>query len=85
MEFGIAGIGAVTVICYLAGETVKTSKMDNKWIPIICGTFGAALGYVGYNIMPGFPAEDIITAIAVGIISGLSATGINQAIKQLKR
>ena len=30
------------------------------------------------------PADDIITAAAIGIISGLAATGSNQIIKQLK-
>ena len=34
-------------------------------------------------IMPDFPAGDYITAAAVGIESGLAATGINQAAKQL--
>ena len=29
-------------------------------------------------------ATDIVTAIAVGIVSGLAATGVNQAIKQMK-
>ena len=30
------------------------------------------------------PASDIITAIAIGIVSGLGATGINQIFKQMK-
>ena len=33
--------------------------------------------------MPDFPAGDQLTAIAVGIVSGLSATGVNQIYKQL--
>ncbi|MCR5012235.1 MAG: phage holin family protein, partial [Lachnospiraceae bacterium] len=46
---------------------------------------GAILGAVAFLIgMPDFPAADIITAIAVGIVSGLAATGVDQAIKQLK-
>ena len=34
-------------------------------------------------IMPEFPATDYITAVAVGIVSGLAATGAHQAVKQL--
>ena len=34
-------------------------------------------------IVPDFPAEDFLTAIAIGIVSGLSATGVNQIFKQL--
>ena len=33
--------------------------------------------------VPDFPATDSLTAVAVGIVSGLAATGINQAAKQL--
>ena len=33
--------------------------------------------------MEAFPATDILTAIAVGIVSGLAATGIDQTVKQL--
>ena len=36
------------------------------------------------NHMPDFPANDLITAIAVGIVSGLSATGVDQIKKQMK-
>ena len=36
-----------------------------------------------YAGMPEFPAADPITAAAVGVVSGLAATGINQAVKQL--
>lgn len=35
--------------------------------------------------MPDFPAQDVINAVAIGIVSGLAATGINQAVKQLKQ
>jgi ribonucleotide monophosphatase NagD (HAD superfamily) len=35
-------------------------------------------------VMPDYPAKDILTAIAVGIVSGLAATGTNQIYKQLK-
>ena len=31
-----------------------------------------------------FPATAPLTAVAVGIVSGLAASGVNQAIKQMK-
>ena len=37
------------------------------------------------RIMPDYPAQDYITAVAVGIVSGLAATGVNQVYKQLTR
>jgi len=84
--FGIVGVAAISVICYLIGQGVKVSPLDDKFIPIICGGSGAALGIVAFFIkMPDFPATDIITAIAVGIVSGLAATGANQIYKQLTK
>ena len=41
--FGIAGVAAITVICYLIGQGVKASGLDNKWIPVIVGACGGVL------------------------------------------
>ena len=85
--FGTATVVAITVLCYLVGTVVKATPSDNnKYIPIACGFSGLLLGlaalYVG---MPDFPATDPITAAAVGVASGLAATGLDQAVKQLKK
>lgn len=80
---GVAGVSAIAIICYLIGAIVKATKIDNKWIPCIVGAFGGALGAVALYIMPEFPAQDIINAIAVGIVSGLAATGGNELFKQI--
>lgn len=82
-SLGITGVAAITVICLLIGQGVKASGLDNKWIPITCGVCGGVLGVLGMFIMPDFPATDYITAAAVGIVSGLAATGANQVFKQL--
>ena len=82
--FGMAGGAAITVICYLVGWIVKVSGLDNKWIPVIVGVCGGALGIVGMLVMSDFPAADPLTAAAVGIVSGLAATGVNQMGKQMK-
>ena len=69
--FGMAGVAAITVICYLVGWIVKVSGLDNKWIPVIVGVCGGILGVVGMLVMTDFPAADPLTAAAVGIVSGL--------------
>ena len=77
-NIGIASVAAITVICYLVGLIVKAvPNMEDKYIPICCGVAGLYLG------LPDFPANDPLTALAVGIVSGLAATGVNQAVKQL--
>ena len=84
MDFGIASVAAITVICYLVGQVVKATGLDNKYIPAICGVVGAILGPVAlYLGVPDFPATDVLTAVAVGIVSGLAATGCDQVAKQL--
>ena len=83
--FGIAGVPALAVVCYFIGMMVKASKLDSKWIPVICGGCGAILGVLALWLMPGYPADNYITAAAVGIASGLAATGANQVVKQLSK
>lgn len=80
---GITGVAAITVICYLIGLGVRISPLDNKWIPLIVGVVGGILGIAARNTMPEFPGTDILTAVAIGIVSGLAATGLDQIGKQL--
>ena len=76
---------AIVVICYLIGLAAKTiPAVKDNYIPVIVGAFGGILGVLGMYVIPDFPAQDILNAIAVGIVSGLSSTGINQVYKQLK-
>ena len=64
---------------------MKASGLENKWIPIIVGTCGGVLGVAGMFLMADFPAQDYLTAIAVGIVSGLAAVGVDQIGKQLNQ
>ncbi len=86
MDFAnVASVAAITVICYLIAIGVKATKLDNKYIPVICGVMGGILGIVGMFVIPQYPAGDVLNAAAVGIVSGLAATGANQVYKQLTK
>ncbi len=76
-------ITGITLICYLGGLGVKLSVLDNKWIPLLCGLLGGVLGILAMFAMPDFPATNLIDAAAIGIASGLAATGADQAVRQL--
>ena len=84
-EWGIEAVPVITVIVFLIAEAVKVTPLDNKWIPVICGFCGGVLGVVALYIMPEFPAHDILTAIAVGVVSGLGSVGVHQIYKQLTK
>jgi len=85
MDFGIAGVAAITVIAYTLGLLVKAVGLNSKWIPVICAVSGGVLGILAMGVMPDFPAGDSITACAVGIVSGLAATGMDQMVKQMRQ
>ena len=86
MDMGIASVAAITIICYLIGMAFKLiPSINNDAIPVVCGVFGALIGYAWFFFgFPDYPASDPVTAIAVGIVSGLAATGVNQAAKKIK-
>ena len=84
MDFSQVGTCvAIVVICYLAGIGAKLIPViKDNYIP---GIVGGLLGVVGMYVIPDFPANDVLNAIAVGIVSGLASTGVNQIYKQVKK
>ena len=77
---------AIVVITYLTGAAAKLiPHIKDEYIPVIVGVAGGVLGVAGMYLMPDFPAQDIMNAIAIGIVSGLSSTGVNQVYKQIKK
>jgi len=83
MNSQIVYVAAITVISWLVACLVKATKIDNKWLPVICGACGGVLGLAGMLTMPEFPAHDALNAVAVGIVSGLAATGSHELVKQI--
>lgn len=87
MDFAqVSTVVAIVVITYLIGLGAKAiPQIKDNYIPIIVGIAGGILGVVGMYVIPDFPAADVLNAIAVGIVSGLSSTGVNQIYKQVKK
>ena len=73
----------ITIICLLIGMGLKQiNKIPNKFIPVSVGFIGGLIAIPAMYIMKDFPANDVITAISIGIMSGLSSTGVHQVYKQ---
>jgi hypothetical protein len=80
----MGSVMAITVIAYVIGLGIKvTPFIKDELIPVIVAVAGGILGVVGMHVIPEFPAQDMLNAIAVGVVSGLASTGVNQAYKQL--
>ena len=79
----IAGYASITAICFVIGAGIKASKLNDKFIPVIMGACGAALGL--WATLAGVPdfASNVLDGIARGVVSGFAATGIHQIWKQL--
>lgn len=86
MDLGIVSYAAIVIICYLVGMGIKCiPKIPNDLIPVCVGVSGLILGVVAFYLqIPDFPATDVLTAAAVGIVSGLTSTGIDQGVKGIK-
>ena len=84
---GITSIPCIVAICFLIGMGCKASeKVKDNFIPVICGAAGLVLGIVAFLAVPQLTiANDILTAAAVGVVSGLTATGVHQIGKQLTK
>ena len=75
----IGTVLAIVVICYLVGLAAKQAKgIPDGCIPVIVGIVGGLIAIPGMYIIPDFPATDVITAVAVGIVSGLASTGVSR-------
>ena len=82
----VSTVVAIVVITYLIGVGAKLfPKVKDNYIPVIVGVAGGILGVVGMYIIPDYPAHDVLNAIAVGIMSGLASTGVNQIDKPAKK
>ena len=85
MDFGTLGsVVGITVICYLASLAAEAASLKDKWTSVICGGLGGILGVLGFFFMPDYPAGDVLSAIAVGIVSGMAALGSRQIIGRKK-
>jgi uncharacterized membrane protein HdeD (DUF308 family) len=84
----IISVPLIMLIVYGIIEILKsciTNSKFNNFIPIIAGILGGILGVVAVFVSPSIlPTTNIFYAFLIGMSSGLSATGSNQIIKQLK-
>lgn len=85
MDF--VAVPAIVIICYLFAELYKSFMLEPtyKHIPVLCGVLGGILGVLCFLFISGYiPADNVIVATAIGVVSGFASTGANQVWKQNK-
>ena len=89
MDF--VSVPIIVLICYMIGEIYKVLFKQKqelyKLIPIIVAFIGGMLGVLIYITTPEmiFNVNNLWNALLIGIMSGSSATGTNQIVKQIYR
>lgn len=84
-----ASVPIIVVCCYVLGELYKLvfrkKTQAYKFIPITTCAIGGILGIIMFYTEPTmiFDADNAWVALGIGMVSGVSATGTNQIIKQL--
>ena len=83
-------IPAIAAIVYTIIDIVKTAvggdEKFKRFIPLISCGLGAIIGTICFYCVPGvLETTNILVAIVIGAASGLSATGTNQAVRQLTK
>ena len=88
--YEVTAIPALAAIVYTIIDIVKTAmggdEKFKRFIPLIACVLGAVCGVVAFYFVPGvMETQNQLVAIVLGAASGLSATGTNQAVKQLTK
>ena len=84
-----SSIPIIVICCYMFGETYKIifnkNKKMNKLSAILTALFGGVLGILIFLTNPEVLYNDvnIWESLEIGIVSGASATGTSEIIKQI--
>lgn len=87
----IVSVPVIIGIVYFVMEVYKAlaKSAPAVWtnlIPVWAAILGLGLGVIAYFFVPAImPADDILTAILIGLASGLGAVGIHQVGKQIEK
>jgi multidrug transporter EmrE-like cation transporter len=89
--YSIATLPAIVAIVYGIIEFLKhfvfvDNETFKKYIPVISTVLGGVIGVVTFFVCPeSIPVGTWYAAIFMGCASGLSAVGVNQITKQIKK
>lgn len=85
----LISVPAIAAVVYwvinITKHIVGENETFNRFIPLIATGLGVVCGVICFFFIPSIiPAENVLVAIVIGGASGLTATGANQIIKQIR-
>lgn len=86
----VASVPAIVAVVYwivnLIKYTTKSNEKVLRFIPLISAGLGVLCSLICFFAIPQLlPTNNIVVALVLGGASGLTATGFNQIIKQMKK
>lgn len=86
----LISVPAIAAVVYwvinITKHIVGENETFNRFIPLIATGLGVVCGVICFFFIPSIiPAENVLIAIIIGGASGLTATGANQIIKQIRK
>lgn len=86
----LISVPAIAAVVYwvinITKHIVGENETFNRFIPLIATGLGVVCGVICFFFIPSIiPAENVLVAIVIGGASGLTATGANQIIKQIRK
>lgn len=83
-------VPAIATTVYWVVNLIKYLSKNNEkvltFVPLISGGLGVVCGVISFFAIPDImPTTNIVVATVIGGASGLTATGFNQIIKQIKK
>ena len=89
MTIELVSVPAIATIVYwiinLIKYTINYNEKFKRFIPLTAALLGVILGVVCFYGLPTIlPTDNLLVAIVIGGSSGLTATGFNQVLKQMR-
>lgn len=85
-----ASIPAIVASVYWIVNLIKYTTQNNekllRFVPLMSAVLGVLFGLIFFFAVPQImPTDNLVVAVLLGGSSGLTATGFNQVIKQIKK
>ena len=76
----------IVALSWLLCEGLKATRISTAWLPFCAAVFGTALAVAAHFFCPSLVGDaSLPVACVAGAVSGLAATGANEAVKKLLR